>query len=241
MQLWWIGVRTMCKIRVELTKGEAVRYISHLDYAAALERALRRAALPVAYSEGFNPHMKLSFASALAVGVTSDAEYMDVELKSPLKADDFLRRLRAALPQGIEAHAAVCLQGKQTALMALVDLASYEASAALNGPFAALETAARALSEAQTTPFVRVTPKGRKEIDLKAYLSGTVFVSPAPEGALLRMDIRITPTGSVKPSEVLRALRERFNAPIDEARATVRRTALTAGGRTLLELGGARP
>ena len=68
----------MAKLRLEITKGEEIRYISHLDYASAIERAIIRAKLPAAYSEGFNPHMKLSFASALAVGVTSQAEYMEI-------------------------------------------------------------------------------------------------------------------------------------------------------------------
>lgn len=226
----------MYKMRVELTKGEAVRYISHLDYAAAVERALRRAGFPMAYSEGFNPHMKLAFASALAVGVTSEAEYADVELKEPLEADDFLQRLRAALPPGIEARAAARVSGKQPALMAQVDAASYEVEAVLNGPFEALSEAARALAAAETAAFARVTPKARKTVDVKAYLAGPVEVSPAPGGARLRLDICITPAGSVKPGEVLRVLQEQFGAPLDEARASVRRTALTAKGKSPLAL-----
>ena len=62
----------MYKYRAEITKGEEVRYISHLDYAGVIQRAICRAHLPAAYSEGFNPHMKMAFASALAMGVTSD-------------------------------------------------------------------------------------------------------------------------------------------------------------------------
>ena len=72
-------VAVYCRARV--TKDEPLRYISHLDYASLMQRAVRRAKIPAAYSEGFNPHMKLSFASALSVGVTSDAEYMDLELR----------------------------------------------------------------------------------------------------------------------------------------------------------------
>lgn len=228
----------MCKMRVELTKGEAVRYISHLDYAAAVERALRRAALPTAYSEGFNPHMKLAFASALAVGMTSEAEYMDVEMKEPVAAEAFLRRLRAALPNGIEARAAAVLRGKQSALMALVDLADYKVLAALQGPIASLQQAVQDLEAAETATFLRVTPKARKTMDLKTYLVEGTSVSPAPEGALLHMKIRIAPTGSVKPGEVIRVLRESFGAPVDEARAVICRTALTARGKSPLALCG---
>ena len=89
------------KLRALLTKGEAIRFISHLDYASLIERAIRRAKLPVAYSEGFNPHMKFSFASALAVGVTSEAEVMDVELSRPVAQPEAWDRLAAALPPGV--------------------------------------------------------------------------------------------------------------------------------------------
>ena len=84
------------KLRALLTKGEEIRFISHLDYAALIERAIRRAKLPVAYSEGFNPHMKFSFASALAVGVTSEAEVMDVELSRPVAQPEAWDRLAVA-------------------------------------------------------------------------------------------------------------------------------------------------
>ena len=56
----------MFKYRAKITKGTEIRYISHLDYAGVMERAIRRAKLPAAYSEGFNPHLKLAFASALS-------------------------------------------------------------------------------------------------------------------------------------------------------------------------------
>ena len=80
------------KLRVEISKDEEIRYISHLDYAGAIEKALKRAEIPVAYSEGFNPHMKLAFASALAVGLTSATEYMEVELKEQIDIKEFIAK-----------------------------------------------------------------------------------------------------------------------------------------------------
>ena len=91
----------MYKYRAEITKGEEVRYISHLDYTGVIQRAICRAHLPAAYSEGFNPHMKMAFASALAMGVTSDKEYMDFEMARPLNAQEVMDRLNAHLPQGV--------------------------------------------------------------------------------------------------------------------------------------------
>ena len=92
----------MYKYRAEITKGEEIRYISHLDYAGVMERAIRRAKLPAAYSEGFNPHIKIAFASALSLGVISDAEYMDFELTKPLCQPEVFDRLSKALPLGVK-------------------------------------------------------------------------------------------------------------------------------------------
>ena len=94
-------------IRSRLTKGEEVRFISHLDLARTIERAVRRARLPIAYSQGFSPRAKIAFGSALAVGVTSSGEYVDMELTSDIGPDDFLKILNENLPVGIRFEAAV--------------------------------------------------------------------------------------------------------------------------------------
>ena len=76
--------RTTVHYRGLITKGEELRYVSHLDYANLFVRACKRAGLPMAYSEGFNPHMKVAFASALSLGAASDAEYVDFEMTEEL-------------------------------------------------------------------------------------------------------------------------------------------------------------
>ena len=68
------------KLRMQITKEKEIRFISHLEYVRTIERAIRRAKLPAAYSEGFNPHLKFSLASALGVGVVSMAEFVEIEL-----------------------------------------------------------------------------------------------------------------------------------------------------------------
>ena len=101
------------KLRVEISKDEEIRYISHLDYAGAIEKALKRAEIPVAYSEGFNPHMKLAFASALAVGLTSATEYMEVELKEQIDIKEFIAKFEKQLPRGIKVLQAKYLMKKE--------------------------------------------------------------------------------------------------------------------------------
>jgi radical SAM-linked protein len=89
------------KIKVIYSKGEAVQYISHRDLMRAFQRAIRRADLPIAYSQGFNPHMKISWGQALKVGATSDREEAILEFAQWVKPDEVKARLNAALPGGL--------------------------------------------------------------------------------------------------------------------------------------------
>ncbi len=88
-------------MRVHYRRGEQVRFISHLDFVHLLIRAMRRAEWPLVYSEGFNPHPKISFAFPLATGHTSNAEYFDVQLLTK-DAPELLPRLQSQLPEGVE-------------------------------------------------------------------------------------------------------------------------------------------
>lgn len=226
----------MHKIRAEITKGETVRYISHLDYASAMERAVRRARLPAAYSEGFNPHMKLAFASALAVGVTSRAEYMDIELKVPVPVEEFCARLRATLPEGIELLKAKEIVGKQAALMAVVDLAVYEVKAPFSGDAALLQEAIGAFNRADVVRYMRETPKSKKEIEIKQFMASPIEVHNEAGVVTFDMRIKMTPSGSVKPGEVVRALCGQFGVLVEAAQLLIDRTGLYAGGKTPMEL-----
>jgi radical SAM-linked protein len=218
----------MRKLRLEITKGEAVRYISHLDYSRAVERALRRAKLPVAYSEGFNPHMKMAFASALSLGVTSDAEYLDVEVTSEISAADFGAALAPQLPPGIAYKAVREITAQHAALMAVVNLASYRITVPLPGGAviaAAADSVAR-FNQAQEVLYVKESPKGNRQLDVKQYIAGDVVAAAAPDGLELDMAIKITPGGSVKPSAVLAVLVKQFGLQVDPAAALINRSGL---------------
>ena len=71
----------MKRLFLSITKGEELRFLGHLDFLRTMERAVMRSEIPVAFSEGFNPHMKLSLDSALGVGVTADPLYLEIKLE----------------------------------------------------------------------------------------------------------------------------------------------------------------
>ena len=89
------------KIRVKFSKHGAMKFIGHLDIMRYFQKAIRRAEIPIVFTEGFSPHMVMSFASPLGVGIESEGEYMDIEIKEPLSTEEAVRRLDAVMSEGM--------------------------------------------------------------------------------------------------------------------------------------------
>lgn len=113
-------------VRLRFGVGEPGRFISHLDILRLMGRAIRRAQLPIAYSQGFSPTPKLAFASTLPVGVTSEAEYVDLQLQTSLDCETVKSRLNAVLPDGFQILEAAASPVKYPALMSLITTACYQ-------------------------------------------------------------------------------------------------------------------
>src|SRR5690606_30809174 len=91
-----------------------------------VERSVRRAGLPIEYSEGFNPIPKMAFASALPVGITSEAEYVDLKMKTAVESGEATAALNSVLPQGFQILEAVNLPERSEALMSIITTAQYQ-------------------------------------------------------------------------------------------------------------------
>lgn len=89
-------------MRVKFKKEGDMIYISHLDLQRTLQRAFRRAEIQLSYSQGFNPHPKMSYGNALALGTESNGEYVDIEIEDELTEKEFLEKISPELPDGIE-------------------------------------------------------------------------------------------------------------------------------------------
>ena len=228
--------RTLYAWRAEITKGEELRYVSHLDYANLFLRAFDRAKLPMAYSEGFNPHMKVAFASALSLGVTSASEYMDFELTKPLCQPEIFDRLQKELPPGAKLLKLREIRGKHKALMSEADEAIYT----LRVPFAGTEAQARAsigaYNRAEEAVWHRVTPKKTRDIETKQYMKKPVAFHMEDGELQLTMDIVITQSGSVKPLEVLSLIAKDFGLAVNPAEALIERQGIFGHGKKLIDL-----
>lgn len=114
------------KVRVKFTKTGAMKFIGHLDIMRYFQKAVRRAKIDIAYSEGYSPHMIMSFAAPLGVGVTSEGEYFDMELRSAQSSEEMERRMNEAMVEGMRIVSIRRIpEEKSSNAMALVAAADY--------------------------------------------------------------------------------------------------------------------
>lgn len=90
------------KVRIKFRKYGVMRFIGHLDVMRYFQKAIRRAEIPIAFTTGYSPHMIMSFAQPLGVGVTSDGEYFDIEITKPISSENAVAQLNAVMVEGIE-------------------------------------------------------------------------------------------------------------------------------------------
>lgn len=205
------------RMLVVFRKIGAMRFIGHLDLQRAMQRALRRSGLPAAYSQGFSPHLMLSFAAPLSVGVTGEREIMEVPLQGDVGEEPFLRQLNAALPEGLRALRARLLPDEHPAAMARLFAAQYtikpqEGTGALLG-------AVPGFMKRDSIPYLRRTKSGEKMGDLRPLIYNLI----ARDGCLLAA-LAQRESGTAKPDALIQALAD--YAGIAAPRCLVTRTAL---------------
>lgn len=120
-----MGVFVLNKYRIQFVKGDPIRFVPHLDMLRLFQRAVRRANLPIVYSQGFNPHQQMSFAQPLSVGLTSLSEYIDIETTTLIDTASYIEKLNAVLPEGAVVTNIREIREKEKNGMAAVEAASY--------------------------------------------------------------------------------------------------------------------
>ena len=190
------------RIGLEFAKTGAARYISHLDLQRAFSRAIRRSGLPVKLSEGFNPHYVVSFASALALGMESTCECVEMALAKDVTAEEFLLSMAKALPPGLEARRAVVLGDGSPKLMAALRTAEYTVN--VEGDTDAVAKAAKEVL-AETQVMAEKTAKGvTKTIDIRGMIEDISW----RDGRMV-LRLAAAPEGSLRPELVMDALQQR--------------------------------
>lgn len=156
------------KVRIKFRKYGAMKFIGHLDIMRYFQKAMRRAEIPIAFTGGYSPHMIMSFANPLGVGVTSDGEYFDVELTEPIASDQAVKQLNDAMVEGMEIVSFVEIpDNKKETGMSIVAAADY-LSKVKSGSFPSdwKERAQGFLSQEEIKVW-KATKKSEKEVDIK--------------------------------------------------------------------------
>ncbi|GAA1385870.1 hypothetical protein GCM10009613_18990 [Pseudonocardia kongjuensis] len=212
---------TVQRVRLRFAKRGRLRFLSHRDIARSFERAVRRAGVPVSHSHGFSPHPRLSWVGAAPTGAASEAEYVEMGLTREVDPELVRAALDRALPDGLDVLAVAVAE--PPALADRIDAARWRLE--IRGvPHEEVASAAAALLERDSVVVTRVTPSGRKEIDVRAALVA-LAVEPQVNGepadhaaaeaagspeaatgcAILTAVVRQT-TPTVRPDDVLGAL-----------------------------------
>lgn len=201
-------VRT--RVRIRFSKLGKVRFTSHRDTARIWERALRRAELPVAYTEGFAPRPRVSFGLALSTGHESLGEYLDVDLDQPVGVDDgpeLVARLDPALPVGFTAQGATVVEPGTASLQEAVHACTWrmEVTGAAQGVVGA---AVEQLLDADHLVVTRERKGTDVTEDLRPALLALAVAGPTPSGTELVAELATQPR-ALRPGDVLDAIVER--------------------------------
>lgn len=192
------------KLRVRYAKRGRLRFSSTRDFQRALERALRRAGVPMAYSAGFHPHPKISYANAAPTGTASEAEYFEISVTERVDPDSVQAALDAALPEGLDVLEVV--EASPGALAARLEASDWVMEFA-GVPVEELERAAGALLAQERAEVTRMFKTGPKTFDVRSAVVSLTSTASEREGcAILRVVVRHT-TPAVRPDDVLTALR----------------------------------
>ena len=193
------------KVRIRYAKRGRLRFISHRDFARALERALRRAGAPVAFSAGFSPHPKISYVGAAPTGAASEAEYLEVALAARVDPEAFAKAVDDSLPPGLDV--VECVEARTGSLPDRIDGSAWEVRLPGVAPEAA-EAAVRAFLAAEVVEVDKKTKDGSRRVDARAAVrhAGVRASGGDPVCAILDLVVRHT-TPAVRPDDVLSGLR----------------------------------
>ena len=201
-------------------KGERIRHIGHLDIQRSVQRGLRRSGLPVAYSNGFNPHILITFASALSTGACGTREIMDVTMAEKVSAEEFLEKMNRAMPPEMQLSEARQLDQKHPALMASLRAARYDLLIRDPEQAEKLAAAIPGMLAKETIPAMRKTKTALKECDIKP-----LIYELKSDGQHILATLMLTEREACKPGMLLEAL-TREAGLTDEVRLLVTRTGL---------------
>jgi radical SAM-linked protein len=194
----------MQRLRVRFSRGEAVKFISHLDIMRLWQRVLYRAGIPLAYSEGFNPHPRISLAAPLPIGVTSEAELMDIFCDKWASPHVFIAAVSPQLPPSIDILQVYSIALNMPSLQSLVRYAEYKVE--VESAEKDLKSKLTSLLSVKNLPWQHQRDTGTRRYDLRALIDDLWPLDCHPPCCTVGMRLCCDSSGSGRPEQVAAAL-----------------------------------
>lgn len=213
-------------VRIKFAKHGSMKFIGHLDIMRFFQKAIIRAGLDIAYSEGYNPHQIMSFAQPLSVGVVSDGEYMDITLKSASSSADIVNRLNDVSVEGIKVLDCKLLPEKAKNSMSIIEAAKY-AVYEKNGmnmlsDIDCLNEKIRSFLNKDSIIISKKTKKSETELDLKPLIYDfkaekiTVEDEDVHDQNALIFTVSAGSVANIKPDHILNAFFNEYGMEYNE-------------------------
>jgi len=196
----------MFRLRIRFSRGEELKFISHLDIIRLWIRALRRAQIPLEYTEGFSPHPRISLAVPLSVGVTAANELMDISITKVVSPHWFVDTVNRQLPEGLKVLEATPISPNVPSLQSQVRFTQYQVAVRTDKSEEEVKTAVDNLLTVENIPWHHERDTGRKSYDLRSLIDDIWLIESKPSSCVLGMRLRCDETGSGRPEQVTLAL-----------------------------------
>ncbi len=196
----------MQRLRLTFSRSEELKYTSHLDLMRLWQRVLRRADIPLVYSQGFSPHPHLSLAAPLAVGVTSGGELIDIFLERRVSPHFFIKAVREQLPRGIDISEVAEMGLGLPSLQSQVRYAEYKVIADTDKKPNEVQTAIDSLLSSAELPWQHARDKEVRRYDLRTLVEDIWIIESHPPEYTMGMKLRCDSSGTGRPEQVLSAL-----------------------------------
>ncbi|MCL2140844.1 MAG: TIGR03936 family radical SAM-associated protein [Dehalococcoidia bacterium] len=208
----------MNRLRLRFIRGEEIKFISHLDMVRLWQRVFRRSGIEICYSEGYNPHPRLSIAAPLALGVTGSNELMDVYLREPLAETSLICMIRPQMPVGLGIKQVFPIPLDVPTLQSQIRFAEYEAKVSIDEENS-LEGRVESLLDCQCLPWEHLRDTGVKSYDLRLLIN-SVWIDSVVDGvAGIGMRLQCDSNGAGRPEQVIKALG--LDAPLSIHRSRI--------------------
>jgi radical SAM-linked protein len=196
----------MQRLRIRFNRGPELKFISHLDIVRLWQRAFNRAGIEIAYSTGFSPHPRISLAAPLPLGVTSEAELMDIFVVHGVAPQYFVSALNQQLPTGMNVSKVHPISFELPSLQSQVSFAEYKVELNTEKGPGDIETAIENLLALEHLPWQHQRDTGPHQYDLRILIDNVWVIEWKPLVGILGMKLRCDSNGSGRPEQVAAAL-----------------------------------